>query len=429
MNPKGEVSGPRPLPAAHRLAPNIFYGWVVIFGAALLAFVGVGIGFYGQTVLIDALPSARGWSKAMVGGASSMYFVVTGVAGLGVGRIVDRYGPRGVIAAGSLVMAAALVWVGHASSLIELYLAFFVMAIGFAAAGSVPNNAIVTRWFIGLRARALAISQTGVSLGGVVLVPIAVYAIGAYGLELATLGLALLVVGVALPTVVLIVAWDPYAHGLEPDDGAELPKNELLAPEHQQRMWRIRDALRTTSFWTLSAAFGLVMFSQMSFLIHQVALMHEHMDATAASFTLSVTASCSIGGRLVGGFIADGFGKRRFAIVLFVVQALSLLWIAAADTPVWLFSGAALLGLTIGNIFMLQSLLVSELFGIPSFGTLYGMVLVITQSAGGMGPVGLAALYQLWGGYAPGLQLMAGLSLCAACLLLLVRAPSGQRVP
>ena len=167
----------------------------------------------------------------------------------------------------------------------------------------------------------------------------------------------------------------------------------------------------------------------MSFLIHQLALMHEHMEATAASFTLSVTATCSIGGRLVGGFIADRFGKRRFAIAVFVAQALSLLWIAAADSPAWLFVGAALLGLTIGNIFMLQSLLVSELFGIPSFGTLYGMVLVVTQSAGGMGPVCLAALHQFWGGYAPGLQLMAGLSLCAACLLLLVRAPSGQRVP
>ena len=178
MKPEPQTSAPRPLPAAHRLAPNIFYGWVVLFGAALLAFVGVGIGFYGQTVLIDALPSERGWSKAIVGGASSMYFVVTGVAGLGVGRIVDRYGPHAVIVAGSLIMGAALVWVGYASSPVELYLAFFAMAIGFAAAGSVPNNAIVTRWFIGLRARALAISQTGVSLAGVLLVPIAVYAIG-----------------------------------------------------------------------------------------------------------------------------------------------------------------------------------------------------------------------------------------------------------
>ena len=34
MKPEPQTSAPRPLPAAHRLAPNIFYGWVVLFGAA-----------------------------------------------------------------------------------------------------------------------------------------------------------------------------------------------------------------------------------------------------------------------------------------------------------------------------------------------------------------------------------------------------------
>jgi MFS family permease len=92
----------RALPAVHRLAPRVFYGWFVAVGASLLAFVSVGIGFYGIGVFLDALCSARGWSRASVSGATSLYFVVSGLAGTVIGRSVDRHGARGWILAGLL---------------------------------------------------------------------------------------------------------------------------------------------------------------------------------------------------------------------------------------------------------------------------------------------------------------------------------------
>lgn len=56
--------GVHPLPAIHRAFPGVFYGWVVVLGTALLAFVCVGIGFYSQAVLVDGLVEARGWSRS-----------------------------------------------------------------------------------------------------------------------------------------------------------------------------------------------------------------------------------------------------------------------------------------------------------------------------------------------------------------------------
>ena len=417
---------PRPLPALARAAPRLFYGWIVVAGAGLLAFVTVGVGFYGQAVLLDGLSRLHGWSRAEVAGASSLYFIVAGLAGPGVGRAVDRWGAQGPIVIGSLGMAAGLVWVGHVRSLPELRAAFVLLALGFAFAGSVPNNAIITRWFVALRARALSISQTGVSLGGIVLVPATVWLIERFGLEVATSLLAALVAGVAIPVALGVIAWDPRAHGLSPDGGRlRDPANPLLSDAHQERVWGSREVLATRSFWLLAAAFAAVLFSQMSVMIHEISLMREHMSARAASFALAATAGASVLGRFAGGAVADRIDKRVFGIGLFVVQALAIALLSQAESPAGLYAAAVLLGLTIGNVFMLQSLLVGELFGIPSFGTVYGLLQLLTQVAGGAGPYALGLLYQGFGGYRQGLLLMAAVSLLAAALLTRVRAPRG----
>ena len=392
-------------------------------GAGLLTFVTVGIGFYGQTVLLDALSEHRGFSKVFVSAAATLYFVVAGLLGPFVGGAVDRFGARGVIVLGALLMGAGLVWIGRAAGELELCAAFVITSIGFALAGSVPGNAIITRWFIVQRARAMSFSQTGVSLGGILLVPLSVLLIERTGLAEATSWLALLVVGIALPVVVFVVAWDPLEHGLEPDGGARVTDNPLLSHDHQRRVWLARDCLRTRAFWLLAAAFGAVLFSQMSFLIHQIAMMREQMGAGAASLTISLVAGMSVLGRFVGGVIADRFDKRRFGIALFCGQATAIAGIATAPTLVALFVWVALLGLTIGNIFMLQSLLAGELFGIPSFGTVYGLVLLVTQLAGGLGPLCLGLLYGAFGSYTPGLLGMSAVALLAALALSRVRPP------
>jgi hypothetical protein len=133
------------LPAVARLAPGVFYGWWVALGACLISLVCSGVAFYCQGVLLDALCHLHGWPRAAVAGATSAYFVVTGVAGLAIGRAIDRFGARAFIAAGALVLALALLGVGRVESQAMLYVWFPLMAIGGSLAGAVPTALIVAR--------------------------------------------------------------------------------------------------------------------------------------------------------------------------------------------------------------------------------------------------------------------------------------------
>jgi hypothetical protein len=60
------------LPALHRLFPHVYYGWIVVAGTFLQSMVCVGIGFYSQQVLVDALPAVRGFDRVEVSAASSV---------------------------------------------------------------------------------------------------------------------------------------------------------------------------------------------------------------------------------------------------------------------------------------------------------------------------------------------------------------------
>lgn len=417
-------SPPQPLPALHRVFPRIFYGWVVAGGASVLSFVVVGVGFYGMAVFLDGLCQERGWPRTAVSFATTLYFVTVGVSGTAIGRIVDRRGARGSIVVGSLVMAGALVWIGRIETPQQLYLAYPMLAVGFAMTGAVPTGAIITRWFVTRRARAMSVAHTGVSVGGAVLVPLSTALILSDGLAFTTRVLAGLVVCLVVPIALFVLRWEPGAYGLEPDGGAPaVGAAALLDVAAQQRRWTPREALATRTFWLLVAAFCGILFCQVGTAMHQIAFLRDEVGAERAAFAVSTTAFGSIVARLVVGSFADRVSKRNLASCLMLLQACALATFAASPQEAYLFGASLVFGFTIGNIFMLQVLLVGELFGMASFGTVIGLLQLVTQTASGLGPYALGFLSESVG-YGTGLALLASVAVVSAGIVSRVEPPA-----
>ncbi len=412
------LSGPPPL---QRFAPRVYYGWILAVGASLNSFVVVGIGFYAMAVFLDALCTERGWPRTSVSFATTLYFVTTGLVGPFVGRGVDRTGPRLWIALGAPVMAAALVAIGRVDAPWQLWIVYPVLAIGFAMTGALPASAIVTRWFTARRAVAMSIAQTGVSVGGVVLVPWVTATILAEGLGAATLRLAALLVVIVLPVTAFVLRDDPRQIGLAPDGVVLDPE---AAPASEGPVWTQHDAARTATFWRLVVAFSAILFCQVGAAMHQVSVLRAHLAPEIAALAFSTTAAGSIVARLVVGSFADRVNQRRLGAVLIGVQAGALATFAYAESAPALFLASACFGFTIGNLFMLQSLLVADLFGPRSFGSVFGLLQLLTQTASGFGPLALGALHAWLGGYRPGLAVLVAIATGAAIVLYGARPPT-----
>ncbi|WP_165615290.1 MFS transporter, partial [Mycobacteroides chelonae] len=86
----------------------------VLITLCLTEITSWGVLYYAFPVLAPRITADTGWSAPTVTAAFSAALVVAAVAGIGVGRWLDRHGPRWLMTAGSLWGPAAVIGVAMA---------------------------------------------------------------------------------------------------------------------------------------------------------------------------------------------------------------------------------------------------------------------------------------------------------------------------
>ncbi len=159
--------------------PGVYYGWFVVAALTFTVFVTVGArNVFG--VFVVPMEQEFGWDRFDISIAAAMGVLANGLIQPFAGRLFDRTGGRHMI-------MASLIIVGLVTILLSLtfHILFLIFMFGFvsalAASGSSLTNtaALVARWFRRKRATAIGINATGLSLGGLIMVPFAMYLIQA----------------------------------------------------------------------------------------------------------------------------------------------------------------------------------------------------------------------------------------------------------
>ncbi len=420
-------------PVAMRVLPDrVHYAWWIVISTAVLMFVTVGVGYYGLAVFLRPLQEENGWSNAVVSGATGMFFVLGGITGFLIGPGIDRHGPMRYIKTGIVLMAVSVTSLAFVSEIWHLYLAYTGQAIAGGLSGAVAINALMSRWFVTRRAWAMSITFTGISLGGVVLAPVGTWLIERGGVELAAPILAAIVALVALPVALLVLVGDPVSVGLSVDAGApdESVQNAALSDDVQLRSWTRADAMRTTSFWAIAIGFLVVLLAQTGFLLHQIAFLEDRLGSrNAAAFALSTTAFGSVVARLVVGRFADGMDKRLLTVTIIVVQGVAVLGATLIDNRVSTYIFVLIVGFTIGNVYMLQTLMTAEIFGLVSLGSVLGTLALMTQIGSGIGPFLVGWAEDVTGSYRTPFVVTGLATIAAAFVILLARPVEPRAMP
>jgi MFS family permease len=395
------------------VAARIFPGWWVVAAVFIVLSAASGLIFYGLAVYLDALTDEQPFSTTSVSLATSVFFIVAGVAGRVIAPINETRDIRLVIAVGAILGSASLAFLGTVDSLIELYAVYVALALGFAMAGLLPATTLVTRWFHGRRALALAIASTGLSVGGLTYTQFAAWLIADRGLADASPILGLVFLVSILATLPLLIP-SPAHRGLEPE-GAENAANDGIEYDI---------AIRTRFFVIVLIGFILAMGAQVGGLSQIANLGSERVDSSTGALAVSAIAVGSVIGRLVGGSFADRLPLVTFTIVLALVQGVTLIGIAFADGRIALVVVAFCFGTTIGNLLMLQPLLIASAFGVTAYPRIFAFQqLVVTVGIAG-GPLLLGALRDA-SSYRASYVVSGLLSMAAAAVM----ATSGTRRP
>jgi MFS family permease len=269
----------------------------------------------------------------------------------------------------------------------QLFGAYAVMAIGWAMAGLVPATTLITRWYQAKRASALSIASTGLSVGGVVLTPIAKAMIDNRGLRATTPWLGLTWVAIIVPTAWWLLLPSPEAAGWLPDGERSVgaaPVKQVGVP--------YRQGVRTRFFVGVTAAYTLLLCSQVGGIQHLVRLFEERSTAAASTAATSVVAAASIVARLAGGQVVRRVPSVMFTVALGAVQAVALVMLGGGRSTATLMIATALFGITVGNVLMMQPLLIAERFGVADYPRLFSTSQAVTMVGTAGGPLLLGAM-------------------------------------
>src|SRR5207244_1354013 len=191
----------RPKTARHRSAPSLascasmrtryFYGWNVVGATFVMAMVSFGLGFYGLAVYVATLQRLHGWSAAAVSAPVTVYYVAGALLTAVIGGMYYRLGPRAVVTAGSIAMAAGVAALGLVTQAWQLYPVFLVMSVGWGAMSGAAINIVLAPWWQRRRGLAVSIAFNGATLGGVIVVPALIALIAAVGFRRATVAAAI----------------------------------------------------------------------------------------------------------------------------------------------------------------------------------------------------------------------------------------------
>ena len=394
--------------------------------------------WYAYAVFLVALVRDFGWSRSVVAGAFSLFTLVHGLASYPIGWCSDRFGPRRLVLAGGVLLAAGLLLDSIVSSPWQLYLSYGILtAVGVAAAGWVPAVLLVRGWYPQRVGTMLGLTSAGIGVGISLFVPLCQWLIDLGGWR----GAFRVVAAVTLLWIVPATLWlvrNPvgYMGGL---DGSPKPPGRSSRPgeagarlESAMRAAAparplggapeptLRIALAGRQFWLLAATTLTTSFVNQMLLVHQVAYLVDHGITTfVAASVVSVVGVGSILSKGAGGWASDTFGREAtytFGMVMVMASIGSLGIVALAPSPAWAYLYGLLVGVGYSVTAPLMPAVISDVYRGRHFGAIFGAIHIANAVGGSSGPWVAGRIFDVTGGYrlAFSLALLAAVAAVAA---------------
>ncbi|MCC6203362.1 MAG: MFS transporter, partial [Hyphomicrobiales bacterium] len=149
---------------------NHSYRWVIVAAGGLLGCVAIGA-MFSLPVFLRPMSQDTGWSVTGISTAMTVGFLAMAAASMVWGGLSDRFGPRPVVLAGSVVLAASLALASRAGTLVEFQLLFGLLVGASTAAIFAPMMACVTGWFDTQRGLAVSLVSAGMGMAPMTMAP------------------------------------------------------------------------------------------------------------------------------------------------------------------------------------------------------------------------------------------------------------------
>jgi len=400
----------------------MFYGWLVVAGAFVSHLLSYGVLTVAFGVFFPFMAEALHLGRGGLASVAAAARLVSAALSPLVGPLVDRRGPRVVMALGVVSLAGGTAVLAAAGSAWHIMLGYgVVMAFGSVALGELTGDTTVARWFVRRRGRAMAVATMGLSSAGIVLpVPVALL-IERFGWRAAWLVLAavVLVLGLAATAV---MRRRPEDFGLAPDGVPGTPIGGW-PPMPVERSLGARAATRTPAFWLLVLSTNLAGLGFFGINLHLFSYITDRgVSAAVAASVITYLYTLHTVAKPLWGLIAERVHVRYCIASCYAGGALGVLLLLGGSMP-WVLAFATVYGLTRGAQSFVTSLAWADYFGREAQGAIRGVASPFRHLSAAAGPIVGGVLYDVTGDYRLAFASFAAAFVAGAAVALAAKPP------
>ena len=384
---------------------------------------------YGWTVFVDPIGAAHGWGRAAIQVSFTIFVLVETWLVPFEAALVDRYGPRIMVAVGGSLAGLAWIVDAHAASLPVLYLGGALAGVGAGIVyGTCIGNAL--KWFSGRRGLAAGCTSAGFGAGAAITVIPLTLMIKNSGYEATfqTFGLAQ---GIIIIVAAMFLVTPPKS---VPAQAAKVNPNILQGT----RDYAPAQTLKSPVFWVMYVMFvlvasgGLTAVAQLGsiakdYYIDNIPVTIFGITAVALTYALSLNNIMNGITRPLLGFISDRLGREMTMCGAFLLEGIgifALMKFGTTPTSFVLLSGVVFFAW--GEIYSIFPATTRDHFGQKFATTNYGMLYTAKGTAALLVPLA-SVVTAATGSWSATLMIAAAFNIIAAFMAIGILRPLRRR--
>ncbi|MCI0790532.1 MAG: MFS transporter [Chloroflexi bacterium] len=385
-----------------------FYGWLILGMSALGTYAASGSAQLVLGGIQNFIFEDMGWDRSTIAYAVTAGTWTSGFLTPFIGRMADKYGPRGLMPSAALIGGVAFLVLGGVQSVWQFYAAYIVARAipNPILVGVVPRTAAVN-FFRRRRNLALGISAMARPFGGAINIQVFSLIANAYSWRTAYRVHGLIALAIVLP-LLLVMRRRPSDIGLEPDGDEPQPDRSRASGRSrtsrpvlaQEFSWTSGEAALTSAFWLVVIAESLVTLTSGTINFQIVPYLRDSGASVAvAAAGLSLSSLLGSLGNPLWGHLSDRFSPRRMVLGLLSLTVFAVALFLVIPNSNLAFAAIVFYGTVAGGLNILGNMMIAQYFGRASFGAITGLVGPFQTGALGLGPTLGALIFAYTGGY------------------------------
>jgi MFS family permease len=414
---------------------SLYYGWVIV-AVGFLAHIASAFSISSTlSVFLKPLSADLGISRGTFSLIRSGEILIGAAAAPVIGTLIDRYGGRWLMAAGGLISGIGFICLGQARDFTQFMLVrWLLISPGDSLMGSMVVNVSISRWFVRMRGRALAIAGMGHGLAKVCMPVMAATLMLYVGWRGSWVVFGVFALLLVVAPALLFMRRSPEEMGLLPD-GAPVEMTEAVAtPDKRQYTkrtgadnveWSRGEALRTPVFWLIASTFGVAQIGVTGLNLHVFSYVTDQgYPSLVAASVMSIIAVMQFSTPIIWGTLADRMDNGVLNMAKCALQGAGLLLALSLPGLAPLYAGFFIYGIGMGGTAILAETIWADFFGRISLGKIRGMGSLVTSVFSAGGPPFFGLLFDYTETYYLSFSIFIAMLFISAVLSLCLRPPT-----